>query len=120
MLELCYVARSIPYSGKFSHGANFRAFPGWVDYRENKNSESLNMRIYFVWSQHREGAKIKTTKISSGGNIGESAKILHQRKFPTILFCHEHPITGLAVGSKFILARLYIYLRLQLVTAYIH
>ena len=31
----------VPYSGKVSHGANFRAFCGWVGYRVNKNSESL-------------------------------------------------------------------------------
>ena len=35
----------------------------------------------FVWSQHREDAKIKTTKISSGGDSG-----LHQRKFPAIRY----------------------------------
>ena len=29
---------------------------------------------YLEWSQHREGVKIKTTKISSGGDIGKSAK----------------------------------------------
>ena len=58
----------------------FVLFRGWVGYHENKNSESLKC-VYFVWSQHREGVKIKTKKISSGGDTGES---LHQRKFPTI------------------------------------
>ena len=33
----------IPYSRKFSHGAKFCAFRGWVGYHENKNSESLNV-----------------------------------------------------------------------------
>ena len=32
------------YSGKFSHGAKFRTFRGWVSYRENKNRASLNVR----------------------------------------------------------------------------
>ena len=30
----------IPYSGKFSHGAKFRVFRGWVGRRENKNRKS--------------------------------------------------------------------------------
>ena len=34
----------IIYSGKFSHGARFCAFRGWVGYCENKNRESLNVR----------------------------------------------------------------------------
>ena len=59
------------YSGKFSHGSNFRV---WVSYHENKNRESLNVRTTCVLILNSEGAKIKTAKISSGGDTGESAK----------------------------------------------
>ena len=34
---------SVPYSGKFSHGAKFRVFRGLVSYREILN---LHVRIY--------------------------------------------------------------------------
>ena len=32
----------LPYSGKFSHSANFHGFRGWAYYRKNKNRESFN------------------------------------------------------------------------------
>ena len=32
----------VPYSGKFSHSANFHGFRGWAYYRKNKNRESFN------------------------------------------------------------------------------
>ena len=44
--------------------------------------DGLAKCAYFVWSQNREGAKIKTTKISSGGDTGESAKICTSENFP--------------------------------------
>ena len=34
--------RRILYSGKLSHGANFRGFRGWAYYRKNKNRECFN------------------------------------------------------------------------------
>ena len=76
-LKFCDVVLfpAIPYSGKVFHGANFRAFQGWVGY-----GECLKC-VYFVWSQHREGAKITTTKISSGGDTGESTKVCTSENF---------------------------------------
>ena len=42
---------------------------------------------YYVWSQYGEGAKIKTTKISSGGDTGKS---LHQQKFLAIRYVYQY------------------------------
>ena len=69
----------VPYSGKVSHGANFRAFLGSVGYSETKNSESFKLCVLCVVS---EGAKIKTTKFSSGGDTGESVKVCTSENFP--------------------------------------
>ena len=43
--KLCIVG---PYSGKFSHGANFRAFHTHVDFM-NKNCEILNCQNFNMW-----------------------------------------------------------------------
>ena len=61
-----------------AYSAKFRAFRGWVSYRENKNRESLNVRTTSGLYKHREDAKSKTTKISSEGDTGEIRKT---RKF---------------------------------------
>ena len=54
---------SIPCSGKVSHGANFLAFRGWVGYRENTNSESLNVRTCTLCGLNAEKAqKLKPQK----------------------------------------------------------
>ena len=52
---------AIPYSGKFSLGANFRVFRGSVGRRENKNRELLNrQRKYTIlW----RGARSVTRKL---------------------------------------------------------
>ena len=85
----------IPYSGKFLHGAKFRAFHGYVGCRENKNHESLNgqqnsdviayMYKHTCYGVHRDrtcDAKIKTTLISTRALT--SNEILHHRKFPPL------------------------------------
>ena len=38
----------LPYSGKFSYGANFRIFRMLHPLYENKNCENLNVRIFFL------------------------------------------------------------------------
>ena len=38
----------LPYSGKFSYGANFRIFRVFHPFYENKNCENLNVRNFFL------------------------------------------------------------------------
>ena len=40
--ECWYILRMIPYSGKFSLGANFRDFRGQTCFRENKNRKKIH------------------------------------------------------------------------------
>ena len=42
---LKHTPHQVPYSGKFSLGANFRDFRGLTWFRENKNREKLKMEI---------------------------------------------------------------------------
>ena len=68
----------IPYSGKFSHGAKFRTFRGWVGYRENKNCESLNVLILCVVSTQRRH-EIKTTIISTEVILAKARKFAPEK-----------------------------------------
>ena len=51
ILSLVDVRRVIPYSGKFSYGANFRIFRMLHPLYENKNCENLNVRKIFSLSR---------------------------------------------------------------------
>ena len=45
-LRICIIDLPVPYSGKFSYGANFRIFRMLQPLYENKNGENLNMRNF--------------------------------------------------------------------------
>ena len=61
---------TIPYSGKFLYGANFRIFRMLHPLYENKNCENLNVRNCFPFAYHNHkrslaaGAKCKASSLN--------------------------------------------------------
>ena len=78
----------IPYSGKFLHGANFRSFREKIGRRDNKNHEIFDLYLVlimdyrWVWSCQSASVKLRTTKFSSEGWRGNSAKFCTSENFP--------------------------------------
>ena len=73
---LSFIER-LPYSRKFSHGANFHGFHGWPHYHKIRTAKVLMLvrtpPLYGVprWAH----AKVKTMKVSSVASGGVSAKV---------------------------------------------
>ena len=82
-LSTCQTIK-LPYSGKFSNGANFRIFRMHLPHAKIWTCENL----HYTWSTHTreqsyEILAYENKKISASGWLYEN---LHQRKFPTIRY----------------------------------
>ena len=90
----------LPYSGIFSHGANFRGFCGWPTTAKIRTAKVLMLvRVLTLCGAPRQVyAKVKTVKVSSGASGGVFAKVCTRESFPL------YGISFLAIKFTIILA----------------
>ena len=69
----------IPYSGKFSHGVNFRDLRGWPNTAKIRTAKVLMLvcMLTLCGVPRQVHVKVKTVKVSSGASGGVFTKVSH-------------------------------------------